>query len=484
MRTPVNGNFVRLQFFVTSIVLSLLIAPSTLAQTQITTGTIQGTVVDANGAVVPGANVEIKNLDTNISRNVTTDEDGRFAALALQPGHTAALGNLATLLEPLNRLEAARETVDRGLALAPGDPLLNLVAAKLERRDGRPEAGLDRLEPLRGVAMDEGTRCSLIAELGRLYDRAGRWDEAFAAFTESNRMALSLSPEAAAEAERYRRKLDLLAGRFTPEWVASWSRIEARQDRRDPVFLVGFPRSGTTLLEQMLGAHPGFQTLEERPTVEAVSEAVAGLPGGFPDALAGLTEAEAAALRSVYSGAVAREAAVDPERQLVDKMPLNLVDAGMLQRLFPAARFILVLRHPCDACLSCFMQDFVLNGAMANFVGLESAAALYDRAMALWRRYLDLLPIDHHALRYEDLVQDPEATLRALLGFLEADWQPAMLDYAEAARSRPKIDTPSYHQVTEPLYRRAKDRWRHYRAHLEPVLPVLMPWIGAYGYDC
>jgi hypothetical protein len=168
---------------------------------------------------------------------------------------------------------------------------------------------------------------------------------------------------------------------------------------------------------------------------------------------------------------------------LVDKSPLYLQRLPQIYRLFPDARFILALRHPADVLLSCFMSNFRLNSSMSNFLQLDSAAEFYDLTFAMWEKSLGLFPVDVHTVVYERLIEDPEAQLKPVVEALELEWRPDMIEHQRAAQSRGIITTASYAQVTEPLYRRSVGRWQHYRKHLEPILPMLQPWIEKLGYE-
>jgi len=202
------------------------------------------------------------------------------------------------------------------------------------------------------------------------------------------------------------------------------------------------------------------------------------------EALDSLAEAGVVRLRAVYLEEL-RARLGDPagDRLVIDKLPLNLVHAGLIHRLFPEARFILALRHPCDAVLSCFMQNFALNDAMANFLDLEAAARLYDAIMRLWVAAEETLSLRVHVLKYEDLVADLPGTVQPLMAFLGLDWHDGMADYQTTALGRGRINTPSYQQVTEPLYSRASGRWLNYRDQMAPVLPLLAPWAERFGYE-
>lgn len=381
------------------------------------------------------------------------------------PSHPASWTERGQMLERgnrLNRLPALiAEAAQRGLSF----PYLH--ALELDR-EGRADAALKAAlsippeeDPLRRAAL-----------IGRLADKAGDSRRAFAAFSEMNALTAATWPAARAEAAAYRNHVAGLVAMLGNDFGARWRAI-APGARPSPVFLVGFPRSGTTLLDTLLMGHPELNVLEEIPLLEDPAAAL----GDFAR-LPEIGEAEAERLRALYFEALG---ATDG-RIVVDKLPLNLLGAPLIHRLFPDAKFIFAARHPCDAVLSCFMQKFDLNPAMANFLDLEDSARLYDGVMAFWHRARDLLPLDVHVLRYEDLVEDKEGQMRALVAFLGLPWDAAVLDNQASAMKRGLIITPSYAQVAQPIYQRARGRWERYRAEMAPVLPILEPWAERLGY--
>ncbi len=155
----------------------------------------------------------------------------------------------------------------------------------------------------------------------------------------------------------------------------------------------------------------------------------------------------------------------------------------LIRRLFPDARIILALRHPCDVVLSCYVTNFRLNDGMSNFVKLDTAAELYDISFAYLERVQQLMPTPTHRVVYENVVADRDRELRALFDFLGLDWHDAVLDHETTARGRGRIKTASYAQVVEPIYNRSAGRWRNYRKHLDPILPILRPWAEKFGYE-
>jgi len=428
------------------------------------------------------------NLGTVLLHQLKVEEslESYERALEIMPDYPEALANLAGLYERLNRLPEARSTLAKGLRVAPDHPHVNVVAAKCEEREGCYQEAIKRLEAVRPLVEPSAGVGDIASEisfqLGRLYDRTGDARRAFAELSEANRTARERVGDWAARKERYLQNIDVLKHTFSEAWVDSWSPIPPSDEQQTPVFVIGFPRSGRTLIDVILDSHRRIQTLEEKPAVWAIRQGIEGLPCGYPRAMVDLVPAQIEWLRAAYFRAVDEFIERRPGHRLVDKFPMNAVHAGLILRVFPTAKFIMVLRHPCDVCLSCFMQDFKINDAMANFFSIEDAAVLYAKVMSLWQQYRRVLPHSCHVVRYEDLVDDFEGETRRLLEFLGLEWDDAVLDYAGHAAARGRISTPSYDQVTEPIYRRARYRWRRYAEQLQPVMGLLEPFIEYFGY--
>jgi tetratricopeptide (TPR) repeat protein len=387
---------------------------------------------------------------------------------------------LAELLERLARLDEAKKYIERGLALNNRHPVLLLAAARVARNESRTKDAITLLEAVDVRSLDHGISAEIQVLLGQLYDRLGDSGRAFPLFVEGKRQ-LALSTQSGENANHYLKTIESADRYLTKRLVDSVGCEDGATDE-DPVFLVGFPRSGTTLLEQVLDSHPSLQALEEKPAVEIMEQAFLGWAGDREDALAELDPGQIAHLRQVYFAEVSRHVKLGLGARLVDKLPLNIVKAPLIWRIFPHARFILALRHPCDVCLSCFMQSFAVNQAMASFFTLENTARTYAGVMGLWQKFDRMLPLQCHRVRYEDLVENFEVEIRALLDFLGVGWNDAVLNHVEHAKQRSVINTPSYHQVTRPIYQHAKYRWKRYAREFDPVMPILQPYIKYFGY--
>ncbi|TKS54950.1 tetratricopeptide repeat protein [Luteimonas yindakuii] len=404
--------------------------------------------------------------------------------LAERPGASAPRVRLALLLERLNRVQEAEALlavvgeVDTAMA-----SMAALATARMARRRGEPGEAVLVLAPAADREGDPAMAAQLWFELAACHDRQQHADAAIQALARAHAHA--------------RRALRQRHPDLEQSQVLGWLRQRLHRplpapypprtgDPPDPVFLVGFPRSGTTLLEQMLGQHPALQVLDERPALERVIEAMRRAPGWRDDdldgALARLDAGQHRALRAHYRDEVARH--LPPGRRLVDKYPLYLTRAGYIQWLFPRSDWLLLLRHPCDCVLSCHFQAFGLNGGALAFDSLESTARTYAAVMGHWEEQRVLAGPRVHTLRYEDLAAAPGDALAALMAFLSLAPQPGQHAFhASVVERGQRIRTPSYAQVAEPVHVRAVGRWQRYRAHFSPgTLDLLAPFVERYGY--
>ncbi|MCE8000782.1 MAG: tetratricopeptide repeat protein [Rhodobiaceae bacterium] len=410
--------------------------------------------------------------------------DTYAAGLKARPDGPMLLLGLANSLERLGDLEGAFAAAEKVLQKMPDLPGALRIWSSVKRRQGSAEEARDRLERVSVAKLPPGGRRLIHGELAQVYDRLGEAADAFDHFVAQNDAAAEQLAESPIDKSSYMTQVTDLKAAFTSDWVQSWTQI-APDDLVPvpaPVFLVGFPRSGTTLLDQFLDAHSRIEVVEELPVLLPVRDAVKE-SGGYPEALADLSREKINELRRLYNSELSR-AGFDPSaKTVINKLPLNIIHAGLISRIFPEAKFILALRHPADAVLSCFMQDFQLNASMAHFLTLKDSAALYDGVMSLWGQYRDLLSLNVAEVRYEDLIADPRAALGDVMSLLELSWEEGQSDHVAHAQARGSIRTPSYGQVTQPLYDRAADRWRRYETHLDGILPRLAPFVRDFGYD-
>jgi len=404
-------------------------------------------------------------------------------ALKRHPENLCALTAIASLAERENRLGLATRIVRRHLPRNPANLSLALTAARLQRRAGRLRQALRHLLDACSANPRHDDSPHLHFELGQIHDQLEEPDQAFRCFVRAQTLKRRQQFRRV-EAQRLRDQRATLQRTFTADWVRSWRCLPLpNPSPPPPTFVFGFPRSGNTLLDQILNRHSRLKTLLEKPMADAAQKVIEHLRDGYPHALAELTEVDAARARRAYFDVAQRRWRRRQDCRLVDTFPLNTTRIGLLHRLFPHAKLVLVLRHPCDVCLSCFMQNFADAEVSERFATLADAATEYAQVMDLWQQYSQTLRLDFHVVRYERLIEDLSGETRALCQYLEIPWEPAMCRLDEAAPRPGHVDTASYDQVTQGLYQRSRYRWLRYAKHLAPILPHLQPYAERYGYS-
>ena len=332
--------------------------------------------------------------------------------------------------------------------------------------------------------LDSGAPPKLAAEawhlLGQTRDRQAQFDLAFSAFTKGNDLMAQSAAGTEIEAARYRRYVAayLALGR------ADVAAPRARESGRRIAFFVGFPRSGTSLMEDILGAHPAVMTTGEHSPLEAARAVIlAHQPGAdFPAALGHASASQLdSAVEAYWQAASAGFDGIDNTVLFVDKLPLNIVEVGLIERLFPTAPILVALRDPRDVCLSCFMQHFSLNDAMANFLTLGDTTGLYAAVMGLWRCSRGQISNPWLEYRYEDLVANPQAVLKSVFAFLGLAWDADLLERRLKPSAR-YIATPSRDAVARPISAGAVGRWRHYQSQLVRANADLAPFVAEFDY--
>ena len=379
------------------------------------------------------------------------------AALAADPALPLVWNDLGRALRGLGRFEEAAGAFRRALALDPdfADAWRNLATC------GKLPAGEAELARLENLAADPAfpveERAAAGFAIGKALDDAERFDQAFNAYDRANRLYREARAAAGDrfDGDALGRRIDATIARYTPAFFA------ARDGRGSPselpVFVVGMPRSGTSLVEQIAASHSlvfGAGELRDIGGLAAAIEAGAGEAEQQR-----LAEAHLQRLRTL-GGEAAR---------VIDKMPDNVFALGTVATLFPMARIVFCRRDPRDVCLSCYFQKFTA-GQLTFSYDLADCARRYcetERLALYWRRVLPLRMIE---IEYEKLVADLEGESRRLIAFLGLDWEPACLEFHRTERV---VTTASGWQVRQPLYDRSAGRWRHYRRHLAPLFAAL-----------
>lgn len=407
------------------------------------------------------------------------------AAADPEPSATTLL-RLAQIQERSNAVAKAEETLAR-LRRLPGaaalGPDLELLEAQLELRLRRYDQASRRFGALAASCDEPHRRHLYLFPLAKALDARQLYNEAYGCLTAAHEAQLlhlaRSNPQAAGIGEP-----PMLITRFGCDSadIARWDETSPPAMEASPIFIVAFPRSGTTLLEQMLDAHPALVTMDEQPFLQQAIDRITDLGVAYPAALGELSDGQLAEVREYYWSLTRRKVSLQPGQRLIDKNPLNLLRLPAIRRLFPQARILLAIRHPCDVVLSCFMQHFRAPEFAAMCRDLPTLARSYCRAFDFWYSQLPLLTPAVHELRYEAFVEDFDAQSLGIMEFLGLERVPAQLAPAEHAKARGFISTPSYAQVIEPVNKRAVGRWRNYAAHFDEAREILRPYLERWDY--
>src|SRR5215469_2864658 len=394
------------------------------------------------------------------------DPDGCEAAcrhaVSLAPASAPVWSRLAHVLRYLGRFEEARSCLRKALELDPELPHAYVGLAILGERAG----GEEQLRHLRAALANPGhptmTRADAGFALGRLLDNADRYDEAFSCFSQANSLYREFLTASGMGYDRsvFRQHIDGLIETCTSEIYATTE--QQGNPSEMPVLVVGMPRSGTSLVEQIAASHSrvaGAGELRDVGHILAALQADAQENAEEdPDLARCLRDGYIARLQQIGRGA----------ERVIDKMPDNIITLGMAALLFPRARVVFCRRDTRDTCLSCYFHRFDQPLVWyTDLVDCGSRALELERLAEHWR---GVLPLRMLTIDYEALVADLEGESRRLIEFLGLDWEPACLDFHKTERS---VRTASGWQVRQPLFTRSVGRWRKYERHLAALLQVL-----------
>jgi tetratricopeptide (TPR) repeat protein len=405
-------------------------------------------------------------------------------AIKLNPRDAEALANLATIAMRQGKKDEALAYSDRASKIAPKLPMA-VAARALLANSAKQFAEVETfIRPILDQQdLDRHARAVLTGLLADALDGEGRYTEAFDAYRRENEELLALNAPRFGGMRSVTDYVRGLSADFQAIETDLWRSAGAQETTgvRDHVFLLGFYRSGTTLLGQVLESHPDIVTLEERdfllqPAAQFLSD------GTGLNILATLPDDELEAQRQSYWQAVKDSGARIDGKILVDKHPLNTIKLPLIAKLFPQAKIIFAIRDPRDVILSCFRRHFEVNAAMYDLLTLEGAADFYDATMSFAETTKPIFARPHYEYRYESLVSDFDGWVGALCEYLGVPYRPEMRQFQEAA-SATGIRSPSGPQVARELYREGVEQWRNYSQCLAPVSDTLKPWIEKFGYS-
>jgi tetratricopeptide (TPR) repeat protein len=415
----------------------------------------------------------------------------RFLQLApTSPDRTAVLVELARMHERLHDLAAARKCVDEALFLAPNFDKAQYMLANIERRAGDTAGAEARWrQVIEARTSSLGVVADCWYQLASLHDKAGQYDQAFEALSRAKKIFSRAAAPHLDDAWTMDRTAGKTFANINAELLARWS---AAGGEFAPLvgglaLLTSHPRSGTTLLEQVLDSHPGAISADE---IQVMADMVyvpigrkAKSPDPVPQVLDRTSIEDLNAARQAYWTSM--EGAIREPiggRLLIDKDPELTMLLPLVARVFPEMKIVFALRDPRDVVVSCFVQQLPLNAVSVHYLTLEGTAQKYAKTMRAWMKIRDMLKNPWIEIRYEDMVADLEGQARKALSFLGLPWDDVVLQYHQRAQQK-HVHSPTYESVTKPVYSSSVARWRNYAKQLEPFQEILRPYLEAFGYD-
>jgi tetratricopeptide (TPR) repeat protein len=404
-------------------------------------------------------------------------------ATSLKLEYSEAWTNGAEALEKWNKLDELDDWLKqahKNFKIVPSD--ISYFQSKFLWRIKERKEALKLISTINLKTVSENRKQGFLNLKAKCFESSQNFSKAYDCFLEMNLLAKKSNTYLNSNSDKFfantKNQLEQLKLKLTSRATDS----EDNGETISPIFLVGFPRSGTTLMDTILRSHSKIEVLEEKPTVVAAKAAIR--KNGYNEihnkvfSIDIISEARSSYIKEFRKHIKSS----DTNSVYIDKLPLNLIEVPLINQLFPSAKFILALRHPFDTILSCWMQDFEINAAMANMVDLDRIVDLYCIAMETFKICRSEYNLNVHTIRYEDLLEDLKGESSALLTFLDLTWETKMEDYRATALKRGRINTPSYSQVSQPIYKEAKYRWVNYKEYLDKYSDQIEPWIQEFGY--
>lgn len=412
--------------------------------------------------------------------NTSRAEENLKKSLNLNPNLILAFNNLFDLYDKSNQSEKFSDLLSKAKKDLDDKELVGFFSGVHQYKKKNYQETIDILESsnLENYVTHNINKASMLA---KSYDQVEKFDQALKYFKKNNEL-VNINYGKNIDENFYTKYVDIRINFFENFELHDWKQYSVNDESDDPIFLIGFPRSGTTLLDSIFRTHENVEVIEEKPIVKNFLIQLEKKTKNKLSNMKNLSNDEIKEMRNFYFNERDQYIKNKNAKIIIDKLPLNVVHVGEILRFFPNSKFVFALRHPYDSVLSCFMQQFELNPAMKNFLSIKRSAYLYDLVMNLWKTYLKIFPINFHYIKYEDVVTDFEKTTKKIFKFLNLDWSNKAKDFYKTAKDRIDISTPSYNQVTSPLYLKSMNRWKNYEENFKDVKNNLQKWIHEFEY--
>ncbi|MBS3963816.1 MAG: sulfotransferase [Methylomonas sp.] len=409
-------------------------------------------------------------------------------AIGIDANFVRAYQLLALALSRLNQTRPALIAAKQALKRAPDSAMLNILLATMEIADKQLDSARARLEhALSKHILTAEERFRAHKELARVLDKLAVYDQVFPHLHAAGEVSARLPEVQRQDKQQVPEMLGAYKTEFDSDLLGRWAGRAFPSDTAAPVFVLGFMRTGTTLTQEVLGAHPGIFVADETDlivsTINELKRMTGSSAGSVAQRLRMLDFDDVVHLRRHYwQRARALFGDALASRLLLDKTTMNSIDIGFIQAIFPDARLVFLLRDPRDVCLSCFSQTMTPSPSTVHLLTWQGTAQFYAQVMDWWQTVKPRLTLAFMELKYEDAVFDFENTFKQVFGFLNLAWDPAVADFHKKAAGK-VIVSPSFSQVAQPLYSSSVGRWRQYASEYAAIDHELQSFLVAYGYD-
>ena len=404
-----------------------------------------------------------------------------YRSIEIEPRNIHAYTSLFQIYDTSNNNNKLNAIILKTKKVFGANPYLNYMEGIFEYRKKNYLKAISILEKAQINKADISKNTIISNTVAKSYDHMGKFEEAFKAFQISNKITYDAYKNIYNK-DNYNKLIQSRINFFSNSEFKNFDKTKINDDYVDPVFLVGFPRSGTTLLDTILRTHSSVEVLEEKPFInQIIDELKIQINGNFSN-LNKVDKNLIKKLRHSYFRNFNNFLPMEKGKIYVDKLPLNIIHIAEIKLIFPNSKYILALRNPYDCVLSCFMQPFTPNDAMSNFYNLKDASTFYNDVMMLWTHYEKQLNLNFHKIKYEDTVNNFDLSISNLLKFLNLEWSDKLRGFYKTAEKRGIINTPSYNQINQPLYNKSIGRWKNYEKYFEGIEPFLKKWNLKFNY--
>tara|TARA_B100000029_G_scaffold128217_1_gene121767 strand:+ start:382 stop:1965 length:1584 start_codon:yes stop_codon:yes gene_type:complete len=386
--------------------------------------------------------------------------------------------NLLEIYEKTNDHKNLSLTTNSLVKEYPKDPIIKFFEIIINQYTNEYKKTEEQLKNLNLNNFDKKWEIRKLQLLGNINFKLKKYNQSFKYYEQSNNNKLNYYGKELFNNKKYLSKINKCL-KLSNKSIKVNHKKQKNNHGISPIFLVGFPRSGTTLLDAILSSHKKIKVVEEQPILRNTLTLV---PKQNEQNFI-VKNKKILAQKYIYELNKYIDLKKNKKKVVIDKLPLNIVHMRNIHQIFPESKFICCIRHPLDCILSCFIQNFELNEAMVNFLDLKRTAELYNKIMTIYSNFTEIPEKNIFNIKYEEIVKNYKSNTSKLLSFLKLRWNEEMNLYYKKVQNREIIRTPSYKQVIQPIYKDSKYKWVKYKKNLEPIIPRVEKWIRYFNYN-